>query len=87
MPPPPIAHDPAATPVVVVLGGPSAEHDVSIVSGSAIRDALAASGYPTETWLIDLGGGWWRLPVSDGASLMDRVLAGAGRDPYWSPES
>ncbi len=28
-----------------------------------------------------------RLPVSDGASLMDRVLAGAGRDPYWSPES
>lgn len=25
-----------------------------------------------------------RLPVSDGAPLMDRVLAGAGRDPYWS---
>jgi D-alanine-D-alanine ligase len=60
--PPPIAHDPAATPVVVVLGGPSAEHDVSIVSGSAIADALVASGYPVETWLIDLDGGWWRLP-------------------------
>ena len=27
-----------------------------------------------------------RLPVADGAPLMDRVLAGAGRDPYWSPE-
>lgn len=59
---PPLAHDPAATPVAVVLGGPSAEHDVSIVSGSAIADALAASGYPVETWLIDLGEAWWRLP-------------------------
>jgi D-alanine-D-alanine ligase len=59
---PPLAHDPAATPVAVVLGGPSAEHDVSIVSGSAIADALAASGYPVETWLIDLSGDWWRLP-------------------------
>lgn len=27
-----------------------------------------------------------RLPVADSAPLMDRVLAGAGRDPYWSPE-
>jgi D-alanine-D-alanine ligase len=62
MPLPPLAHDPAATPVAVVLGGPSAEHDVSIVSGSAIADALAGSGYPVETWLIDLGGAWWRLP-------------------------
>ena len=59
---PPLAHDPATTPVAVVLGGPSAEHDVSIVSGSAIADALVASGYPVETWLIDLGGDWWRLP-------------------------
>jgi len=62
MPMPPLVHDPAATPVAVVLGGPSAEHDVSIVSGSAIADALVASGYPVETWLIDLGGAWWRLP-------------------------
>ncbi len=59
---PPLTHDPAATPVAVVLGGPSAEHDVSIVSGSAIVDALAASGYPVEMWLIDLHGAWWRLP-------------------------
>ncbi len=62
MPMPPPAHDPVATPVAVVLGGPSAEHDVSIVSGSAIADALAGSGYPVETWLIDLDGAWWRLP-------------------------
>jgi uncharacterized protein (TIGR03086 family) len=26
-----------------------------------------------------------RLPVADGAPLLDRVLAGAGRDPYWQP--
>jgi D-alanine-D-alanine ligase len=59
---PPLAHDPASTPVAVVLGGPSAEHDVSIVSGTAIAEALTGSGYPVELWLIDLAGGWWRLP-------------------------
>ena len=62
MPVPPLGHDPAATPVAVVLGGPSAEHDVSIVSGTAIADALVGSGYPVEAWLVDLDGGWWRLP-------------------------
>ena len=62
MPVPALGHDPAANPVAGVLGGPSAEHDVSIVSGSAIADALLASGYPVQTWLLDLGGAWWRLP-------------------------
>ena len=33
-----------ARPVVVLLGGPSAEHDVSIVSGTAIAEALAERG-------------------------------------------
>jgi D-alanine-D-alanine ligase len=59
---PALAHDPAATRIAVVFGGPSAEHDVSIVSGTAILDALVASGYPVAAWVIDLGGGWWRLP-------------------------
>jgi D-alanine-D-alanine ligase len=63
MPVPPLGHVPAATPVAVLLGGPSAEHDVSIVSGTAIADALRSSGYPIEPWLIDLAGGWWRLPA------------------------
>jgi len=49
-------------PVVVLLGGPSAEHDVSIVSGSAIADALAAGGLAVRQVLIDLDGGWWWLP-------------------------
>ena len=50
-------------PVVVVLGGPSAEHDVSVVSGTAIAEALAGSGLTVELRLIDLAGGWWTLPV------------------------
>ena len=49
-------------PIVVLLGGPSAEHDVSIVSGNAIADALEDAGHPVERILIDLAGGWWRLP-------------------------
>ena len=59
---PALGHTPAETPVAVVFGGPSAEHDVSIVSGTAIAEALASSGYPVEQWLIDLEGTWWRLP-------------------------
>jgi len=60
---PPVRHDAATTPVAIVLGGPSAEHDVSIVSGTAIGDALRAAGYPVDQWLIDLDGGWWQLPT------------------------
>jgi D-alanine-D-alanine ligase len=52
----------APVPVAVLLGGPSAEHDVSIVSGTAIAEALAAGGHPVEQILIDLAGRWWRLP-------------------------
>lgn len=53
---------PARPPVVVLLGGPSAEHDVSIVSGTAIAEALAGDGFAVEQVLIDLAGRWWRLP-------------------------
>jgi D-alanine-D-alanine ligase len=53
----------AYPPVVVLLGGPSAEHDVSIVSGTAIADALRADGLSVEQVFIDLGGAWWWLPA------------------------
>ena len=53
----------AAAPVVVLLGGPSAEHDVSIVSGTAIAAALVEEGYQVEQVLIDLDGAWWWLPA------------------------
>ena len=50
-------------PVVVLLGGPSAEHDVSIVSGTAIAEALGRLGLRVQPVLIDLAGRWWWLPV------------------------
>jgi D-alanine-D-alanine ligase len=53
----------AAIPVAVVYGGPSAEHDVSIVSGTAIAEALAANGHAVSQLLVDLSGGWWRMPA------------------------
>ena len=52
----------AVVPVAVVYGGPSAEHDVSIVSGTAIAEALAGRGHPVSQHLVDLSGGWWTLP-------------------------
>jgi D-alanine-D-alanine ligase len=50
-------------PVVVLLGGPSAEHDVSVVSGTAIAEALIAAGLDVRQVLIDLDGAWWWLPA------------------------
>jgi len=49
-------------PVVVLLGGPSAEHDVSVVSGTAIATALADAGASVRQVLLDLDGMWWWLP-------------------------
>ena len=50
--------------VAVLFGGPSAEHDVSVVSGWAIADALADSGYAVERFFIDLSGRWWQVPAT-----------------------
>ncbi len=60
-------------PVTVLLGGPSAEHDVSIVSGTAIAAALSGAGLDVSGVLIDLDGRWWRLPA--GHSRDDRPPA------------
>jgi D-alanine-D-alanine ligase len=49
-------------PIVVLLGGPSAEHDVSVVSGTAIAAALVDAGADLTQILIDLDGAWWWLP-------------------------
>ena len=53
---------PVHPPIVVLLGGPSAEHDVSIVSGTAIADALLEASLDVRQVLIDLEGRWWWLP-------------------------
>jgi D-alanine-D-alanine ligase len=52
----------ATPPIVVLFGGPSAEHDVSIVSGSAIGSALRSTGLDVRFVLLDLDGAWWWLP-------------------------
>ncbi len=75
-----------AVPIVVLLGGPSAEHDVSIVSGTAIAEALAEPGQVVDLVLIDLDGGWWWLPRDhrrDGrpASAYDDPVAVAAVGP------
>jgi D-alanine-D-alanine ligase len=64
------------TPIAVLLGGPSAEHDVSLVSGRAIATALAGRGHPVEGWLIDLDGAWWQLPPP----AMDPAIPVTGYD-------
>ena len=69
----------ARPPVVVLFGGPSAEHDVSIVSGTAIAPTLRAAGYPTRLVLIDLEGAWWWLPADHDRG--DRTSA-AYDDPF-----
>ncbi len=50
-------------PVAVLFGGPSAEHDVSVVSGEAIADALEGVGVQVTRVLVDLDGRWWWLPA------------------------
>ena len=65
-------------PIAVLIGGPSAEHDVSLVSGRAIAAALAERGHPVEGWLIDLDGAWWRLPS---AAMARELPAVAFDDP------
>jgi D-alanine-D-alanine ligase len=64
--------------VVVLLGGPSAEHDVSVVSGWAIADALAEAGLPVERVYIDLNGLWWSIPAE---AASGRPRPGSFDDP------
>lgn len=65
-------------PIVVLLGGPSAEHDVSVVSGTAIADALVGRDYPVRQVLVDLDGRWWWLPADH---RRDGRAAGVYDDP------
>ena len=57
-----VDREPNGRPVIVLFGGPSAEHDVSVVSGTAILEALAGAGGAVEPVLIDLERRWWTLP-------------------------
>ncbi len=45
--------------VAILLGGPSPEHDVSVLTGLQGFDALQTPGYSGFPVYIDLAGGWW----------------------------
>lgn len=64
--------------IVVLLGGPSAEHDVSVVSGWAVAGALAEAGHAVERIFIDLSGGWWSMPAD---AAVVKPLPGSFDDP------
>jgi D-alanine-D-alanine ligase len=75
--------------VAVLFGGPSAEHDVSVVSGWAIADALSDLGFNVERLFIDLRGRWWRVPTTaiqgrPNPGVLDDPAA-VGADGPWSP--
>jgi D-alanine-D-alanine ligase len=64
--------------IAVLLGGPSAEHEVSLVSGRAIAAGLRSRGHDVSGWLIDRDRRWWSLPDA----VMDPgVPVPAFRDP------
>ncbi len=66
------------TAIAGLLGGPSAEHDVSLVSGRAVAAALTGAGHDVSGWLLTLAGEWWRLPPS---GLETDLPQAAFRDP------
>ncbi len=73
--------------IVVLMGGPSAEHDVSVVSGWAIADALVTLGYEVERTYIDIEGRWWQMPASASrgrpeAGSFDDPRSAGGRGPF-----
>jgi D-alanine-D-alanine ligase len=77
----------AYPPIVVLFGGPSAEHDVSIVSGSAIGAALREQGFDVRFVLIALDGTWWWLPPDHArgdrdAAAYDDASALGGEGPF-----
>jgi D-alanine-D-alanine ligase len=49
--------------VTVIFGGPSAEHDVSIVSGTAIAEALLDAGGQVDQLYLTLDRRCWALPA------------------------
>jgi D-alanine-D-alanine ligase len=68
----------ASTAIAVLLGGPSAEHDVSLASGRGIAAALSDRGHAVDAWLVDLDGRWWQLPP---AALDLDIPPASYRDP------
>jgi len=67
--------------VAVIAGGPSSEHEVSLSSGSSVRDGLLAGGHEV-IWIVVGRDGVWRrdgegdgLWVSPGGGLLEADVA------------
>lgn len=77
-----------ATTIAVLFGGPSAEHEISLMSGRAVATALRGNGHTVSGWLIDLDSRWWRLPpaaLDPDLPLEDfRDPAALGAEGPWS---
>lgn len=52
----------AALRVLVMMGGPSSEHDVSLASGRMVAQALDRRRYAVEALVVERSGAWRRLP-------------------------
>ena len=71
--------DTRALTVVVLAGGRSSEHEVSLSSAAAVRDGLRASGHDVIWVEVGRDGAWRRdgepLSVTPGAGLLDADVA------------
>lgn len=59
--------------IALLLGGPGAEREVSLVSGSSVYDALVRAGF-TNVTRVDLQGPDFRLP--EGTELAYNIIHG-----------
>lgn len=65
--------------VVVLSGGRSSEHEVSLVSGKAVADGLRQGGHEAIEVLVGKDGTWWRgsdpVTITPGAGLLGADVA------------
>jgi D-alanine-D-alanine ligase len=65
--------------VAVLGGGRSSEHDVSLASSSAVREALASAGHDVRTVELRRDGTWWHegeeVSLRPGRGLLDADVA------------
>jgi D-alanine-D-alanine ligase len=63
-----------SAPVAVVFGGPSPEHDVSVLTGLQVARALGQAGRPVVGLYWSKAGDWFRVPASlEAADFVDGV--------------
>ena len=64
--------------VVVIGGGESAEHDVSLATAMAVSEALRSGGFDVDELTIDRDGTWWRGVDALGWQVIGSLAAALG---------